>query len=318
MKTLKKFFLIMILMAISYTGFSQSPVGQYRVPTPTTPINIDLPAGTTIICLLDSTYWNVKANGMASGLTLITGRSSVDKTVKPTNLAQGTRTATTVPITSSTGTGATLAVATSTLAGVMDTTLYGKLNRVYNANTGDQKLTVESETEPTTHATMTIGGAAGDTVNVSGAGINKVSTVGKRIVITGTEVDGSTSNEGALTVDAGAENTVKIHSNTSTSTDLTITAGTGITIDGESANGFTINSTVSNHIFITEFFDEATTGATGTAHTLAHTPVTASTGMVVQLNGTPLKSNQFTNSTTTLTVTIPVYKYDRVSVSYTY
>ena len=308
----------MILIAISYAGFSQSPVGQVRLPDRITATTVNLPAGTTIVCLSDSTYWNVKSDGMASGLTLTTGRHFVDLIVKPTNLAQGTRTATTVPINSSTGTGATLAVATSTLAGVMDTTMYLKLDRVYNANTGDQKLTVESVTQPTTHATMTIGGAPGDTVNVSGGGINKVSTVGKSIVITGTEVDGSISNEGKITTAASGGNVLLV-SNTSTSVADTIKAGTGITITGVGTNGFTINSTVSNHIFTTEFFDEATTGATGTAHTLAHTPVTASTGMVVQLNGTPLKSDQFTNpTTTTLTVTIPVYKYDRVSVSYTY
>ena len=307
----------MILIAISYTGFSQStPSGHLRVATMTTTFGVNVPVGTTVYCAADSTFWTV-THPLLGTLTLTTAQGWVDKVNKPTNLAQGTRTATTVPITSSTGTGATLAVATSTLAGVMDTTMYLKLDRVYNANTGDQKLTVESVTQPTTHATMTIGGAPGDTVNVSGAGINKVSTVGKSIVITGTEVDGSISNEGKITTAASGGNVLLV-SNTSTSVADTIKAGTGITITGVGTNGFTINSTVSNHIFITEFFDEATTGATGTAHTLAHTPVTASTGMVVQLNGTPLKSDQFTNSTTTLTVTIPVYKYDRVSVSYTY
>jgi len=315
MKTLKKFFLIMILIAISYTGFSQStPSGHLRVATMTTTFGVNVPVGTTVYCAADSTFWTV-THPLLGTLTLTTAQGWVDKVNKPTNLAQGTKTATTVQITSSTGTAATLDTADATHAGVMSASDKNRLLKVTGTNTGDQKLTVDGST---THATMTIGGAASDTVCVVGAGINKVSVSGKTVTVTGTEVDGSISNEGALTVDAGAANTVKIHSNTSTSTDLTITAGTGITIDGESANGFTINSTVSNHIFITEFFDEATTGATGTAHTLAHTPVTASTGMVVQLNGTPLKSNQFTNSTTTLTVTIPVYKYDRVSVSYTY
>lgn len=320
MKALKKLFLIMILIAISYAGFSQTPVGQYRVPTPTTPINVNLPAGTTIICLSDSTYWNVKAAGMASGLTLTTGRSFVDLAVKPTNLAQGTRTATTVPITSSTGTGATLSTATSTSAGVMDTTLYGKLNRVYNANTGDQKLTVESVIQPTTHATMTIGGAASDTVCVIGGGINKVSTVGKSIVITGTEVDGSISNEGKITTAASGGNVLLV-SNTSTSIADTIKAGTGITITGVGTNGFTINSTVSNHVYITEPFEEATTGATGTVHTLAHSPVTPSTGITVVLNTTVLTPSQFTNNGTgnkDVKITIPVYKYDKVFISYTY
>lgn len=47
-----------------------------------------------------------------------------------TNLAQGTRTATTVPVTSSTGTNATLAVATTSLAGVMSAADKTKLNDI--------------------------------------------------------------------------------------------------------------------------------------------------------------------------------------------
>ncbi len=317
MKTLKKLFLILAMLAISYAGFSQTPVGQIRLPNRITAITTNLPAGTTIICLSDSTYWNVKSAGMASGLTLTTGRGSVDLIVKPTNLAQGTKTTTTVPITSSTGISATLDTADATHAGVMSASDKIKSMNTSGVNSGNQILTVESATQPTTHATMTIGGAPGDTVNVSGAGINKVSTVGKSIIITGTEVDGSISNEGSISVAHSAGNAI-LNSNTSGSTGDTITAGTGITITGVGTHGFTINSTVSNHIFTTEFFEEATTGATGTAHTLQHTPVTASTGMVVRLNGAPLKSDQYTNVTTTLTVTIPVYKYDRLSVSYTY
>ncbi len=47
-----------------------------------------------------------------------------------TNLAQGTRTATTVPVTSSTGTSATLAAATATLAGVMTSADKAKLDGI--------------------------------------------------------------------------------------------------------------------------------------------------------------------------------------------
>lgn len=306
----------MILIAISYVGFSQStPSGHLRVATMTTTFGVNVPVGTTVYCAADSTFWTV-THPLIGTLTLTTAQGWVDKVNKPTNLAQGTKTATTVQITSSTGTAATLDTADATHAGVMSASDKNRLLKVTGTNTGDQKLTVDGST---THATMTIGGASSDTVCVIGGGINKVSVSGKTVTVTGTEVDGSVSNEGALTVTAGTASTSVIHSNTSGSADVTIAAGTGMTISEDVGTGtITLNSTVSNHIFTTEFFDEATTGATGTAHTLAHTPVTASTGMVVQLNGTPLKSDQFTNSTTTLTVTIPVYKYDRVSVSYTY
>jgi hypothetical protein len=54
-----------------------------------------------------------------------------------------------------------------------------------------------------------------------------------------TEVDGSVSNEGSLTVGAGAANTSIISSNTSGSTDITLEAGSNITLS-EAGNTITI------------------------------------------------------------------------------
>jgi len=53
------------------------------------------------------------------------------------------------------------------------------------------------------------------------------------------EVDGSVTNEGSLTVEAGSASTSVISSNTSGSTDVTLTAGTNITLS-ESGNNITI------------------------------------------------------------------------------
>lgn len=61
----------------------------------------------------------------------------------PTNLAQGTRTTTAVPVTSSTGTGATLGAATTSLAGVMTAADKTKLDGVATgatANASDAQL----------------------------------------------------------------------------------------------------------------------------------------------------------------------------------
>ena len=55
----------------------------------------------------------------AAERTKLSGIAAGAQVNVPTNIAQGTRTTTTVPITSSTGTGATLAAATTSLAGVM-------------------------------------------------------------------------------------------------------------------------------------------------------------------------------------------------------
>jgi len=69
-----------------------------------------------------------------------------------TNLAQGTRTATTVPVTSSTGTDATLTAATGSLAGVMISADKVKLDGI---ETGAQVNTVDSVAGKTGAVTLT-------------------------------------------------------------------------------------------------------------------------------------------------------------------
>lgn len=102
--------------------------------------------GTDIKSLRDTTtpIAHVGSTGTAHGnaTTSVAGfMSSTDKTKLDgiavgaqvnvaTNLAQGTRTATTVPVTSSTGTSATLAVATTSLAGVMSSADKTKLDGI--------------------------------------------------------------------------------------------------------------------------------------------------------------------------------------------
>jgi hypothetical protein len=78
-------------------------------------------------------------SGIATGSATFTANQSDGSTftvnVPGTNIAQGTRTATTVPITSSTGTNATLDVATTSLAGVMSSADKTKLDGIAaNAN----------------------------------------------------------------------------------------------------------------------------------------------------------------------------------------
>lgn len=89
--------------------------------------------------------------------------------------------------------------------------------------------------------------------------------------------------------------------------------------NGSVANGITPippPKSAGSPIFITEFFEETETGATGKPHTLSYTPVTSISGLLVLLNGSPLNSGQFTNAGTYIKVTIPVYSYDKLSVSY--
>jgi hypothetical protein len=111
-------------------------------------------------------------------------------------------------------------------------------DQVYDFVTGQGYLTAEVDGS-TTNEAWTIDGDDADTevisnqtVKFQGAGITATdyNTTTDVLLITSTEVDGSVSNEGSLTVGAGGGNTSTIVSNTSGSTDVTISGGTGITV----------------------------------------------------------------------------------------
>jgi len=88
---------------------------------------ISITAATTGAAGSMSATDKAKLDGIAAGAQVNVG----------TNIAQGTRTTTTVPVTSSTGTNATLAAATTSLAGVMTSADKTKLNGIAaGANTG--------------------------------------------------------------------------------------------------------------------------------------------------------------------------------------
>jgi len=90
---------------------------------------------------------------------------------------------------------------------------------------------------------LTVANSAPDqVVSITGAGINAVTGTYPTFTITGTEVDGSTSNEGSLSVGAGTGTTSIINSNTSGSPGVTVTAGSGLSIS-EAGNVITLTNT---------------------------------------------------------------------------
>lgn len=102
-----------------------------------------------------------------------------------------------------------------------------------------------------TNEAWTIDGDGGDTEQIAnqtvlfaGSGIVSTSYASgaNTLTITGTEVDGSVSNEGSLTVGAGTTTTSLISSSTTGSTDVTIEVGAGLSIS-ESSNTITITNT---------------------------------------------------------------------------
>ncbi len=104
----------------------------------------------------------------------------------------------------------------------------------------DASATNELQTLSVATNTTTLSNGGGS-MTIAGAGINTVSTSGSTITVTGTEVDGSVTNEGLLGVGAGAANTSVVTSNTSGAVGVTIQVGGINTItETTSANGGTI------------------------------------------------------------------------------
>jgi hypothetical protein len=122
------------------------------------------------------------------------------------------------------------------------------------------------------------------TVSITGAGINAVTGTYPNFTITGTEVDGSITNEGSLTVGAGSGTTSIINSNTSGSTGVTLTASTGLSI-AESSNVITLtNSSPDQTVALTGAGINVITG-TYPNFTITGTEVDGSTTNEIQTFG---------------------------------
>lgn len=140
--------------------------------------------------------------------------------------------------------------------------------------------------------------APDQTVAITGAGINAVTGTYPNFTVTGTEVDGSVSNEGSLTVAAGTSTTSVINSNTSGQTGVTITAGTGMGIS-ESGNVITLtNSSPDQTVSISG--TGITVGGTYPSFTL--TAADQSTTNELQTLSTGTNSLTLSNSGGTVTV----------------
>jgi len=148
----------------------------------------------------------------------------------------------------------------------------GATNLTFSENASPFKLNSDTGTDVTfaqgTGITMsrstnelTVTNAAPDlTVAITGAGINTVTGTYPSFTVTGTEVDGSVSNEGSLTVGAGTATTSLIQSNTSGSNTVTLSAGTGMSI-----------SEATNTITLTNSAPDQTVAITGTGITVGGT-----------------------------------------------
>ena len=121
-------------------------------------------------------------------------------------------------------------------------------NNITITNTGDLSVTNEAQTLSaggTTSPTITLsqaGGAGGGTVTYAGAGIITLNQSGGTITITGTEVDGSTSNELQALTAGGAGPTSYTLDLSNGGGSVTLAEGSGIDL-ARSTNTITITNT---------------------------------------------------------------------------
>lgn len=146
-------------------------------------VSIGIQAATTSVAGSMSAADKTKLDGIAAGAQVNV----------PTNLAQGTRTTTTVPITSSTGTTATLDIATTSLAGVMSSEDKAKLDGIASgatANTGTV-TSVAALTLTTTGTDVSSSVATGTTTPVITLNIPSASSTNRGVL---TSTDWTTFN----------------------------------------------------------------------------------------------------------------------------
>ncbi len=122
---MKKLFILSLVLALSLYGFGQvTPSKVVRVATRTTALGINLPAGTQIYCVADSTNWNVKSSGVASTATINTAYAAstiewIRTTVKNSGTRGATNYAVAIDSTKASYQALSILAATTTQAGVM-------------------------------------------------------------------------------------------------------------------------------------------------------------------------------------------------------
>ena len=326
-RIMRKLILSLIIILISYVSFGQAtPTSDIRMVNATTPFGVNLPIGTKVYNIATKIWYTANA-GISSDKTITTAISAnlLDATGSGTvtSVAALTLGTTGSDLSSTVATGTTTPVitlnvptASSTARGALSSTDWTKFNKA-----GDSVATPGWISKYTIDAAGDIIiGTGNNTYGRIGIGTsNQVLTSNGTTATWATVADGSASNEGALTVVAGGANDSQIHSNTSGSTDVTISGGTGISVT-ESGSTITI-ATTGLKIAKVEDLEVATSDSAAANRyiwTLAQTPAAGT--ISVQINGMSLKpTTQYTIvQTNKLRMAMPLYQYDQVSVSYSY
>lgn len=297
---MKKLLITSAILAISYLGFSQvTPSGHFRIADRVTAFGINIPVGTQIYCISDSSLWEVKS-GLTSTDDITSGLVGPAKIIligKATNLSVGTQTGTTLNVNSSTGTAVTLPAADGTNAGLMTAAEYTKLAGVSGSNTGDQTITLTGDVT---------GSGTGSFATTIGA--NKVTLANMATVTTNSLLGRSTAGTGnveVLTVGSG----LSLSGGTLTATNTNAGTVTSVT----SANGdATVATTTTTPVITIVSAPKLTTARAINGVDFDGTAPITVTAAAGTLSGTTLNSTVVTSSLTSvgtltdLTVTNPI------------
>ena len=326
---MKRLILLLSIIFLSYVGFGQAtPTSDVRMVNATTAFGINLPVGTKIYNIATKIWYTANAgitsdktittaiaanllDAAANGTGTVTSVAALTLGTTGTDLSSTVANSTTTPV-------ITLNVPTASASarGVVSSTDWTKFNKAGDSVTTPgwiSKYTIDA-------AGDLIIGTGNNTYTKLGIGTsNQVLTSNGTTATWSTVADGSASNEGALTVVTGGANDSQIHSNTSGSTDVTISGGTGISVT-ESGSTITI-ATTGLKIAKVEDLEVATSDSAAANRyiwTLTQTPAAGT--ISVQINGMSLKpTTQYTIvQTNKLRMAMPLYQYDQVSVSYSY
>lgn len=328
---MKKLIVMLFFVVMSISVFAQStPVSDIRVATATTPFNINLPVGTKVYNIATKQWWTANT-GVLSTATLTTAAASFD--IANPDISGKVNVADTANMLLHYSKTATVNAALAGKLNVADTAVAlakrdAEINaRVKVADTAGmlnhyaKTITVNAALagKAASNATLTLGSS---TLTLGGT----TTTVAGLTSVTSTAFVGNLTGNASGTA-ANVTGTVAVANGGTGATTLT----SGSYVVGNGTGAVTLKtpaqvladigaaSAVNSSVFYSEPFEESTTGATGQVNTLAHTPK-AATAIQVLVNGTPLKSTQYTytSATPSVQITIPVYQYDKVVITYGY
>jgi len=162
---MKKLIISMVLVLAGLVGFSQvAPIQVYRIADATTTFDVNISVGKQVYNIATQELWIAK-EGVAGSATLTTAAASfkIVNGAGTTNLAEANATETTVDVTSSTGTTATLGSASTSRAGLMTKEMFDQ-HLLNNAKISNIPTNLSVGTVTGTTVGITSDGGADDVI----------------------------------------------------------------------------------------------------------------------------------------------------------